>query len=118
MTARRQINEVRLFRQGAIQMRNNRHSAIAAVIALPWGGAGKPAAAQRHRGHHDGAMGDKMEKELNLTADQQAKMKQLMDADRAKMQALRRDQTLTKDQKMEQTRALHETMKKDMDSIL
>lgn len=99
---------------------STRHSAIATVIAIAIAvAAGGAAAAQGHPGHGAGhGMGDKMAKELNLTADQQAKLKQLMDADRAKMKAIHQDQSLTKEQKKQQTQALRETMKKDMDSIL
>ncbi|MCU1287214.1 MAG: hypothetical protein JWO13_3564 [Acidobacteriales bacterium] len=98
-----------------------RHSAIAMVIALALAiAAGGAAAAQGHPGHGagHGMMGDKLAKELNLTADQQAKLKQLMEADRAKMQALHQDQSLTKEQKMQQSQALRETMKNDMNSVL
>src|SRR3954469_3526518 len=75
-----------LMRQGAIKMRlSTRNSAIAMVIALALAiAAGGAAAAQGHpgQGGGPGMMGDKMAKELNLTADQQAKLKQLMEADR------------------------------------
>ena len=100
---------------------NNRHYVIAAAIALAVAlVAGGAAVAQEHPGHGNGPgmMGDKMAKKLNLTADQQAKLQQLMAADRAKMQALHQDQSLTKEQRMEQSRALRQTMKEDMDSVL
>jgi len=90
---------------------------IALALAIAAGGA---AAAQGHPGHGGGPgmMGDKMAKELNLTADQQTKLKQLMEADRAKMKALHQDQSLTAEQKKQQSQALRETMKNDMNSVL
>jgi Spy/CpxP family protein refolding chaperone len=66
--------------------------------------------------HHK--MGDRMAKELNLTADQQAKMKQIMQQDHASMKAIRDDQSLTKEQRQAKMQSLHESMKKDVDAIL
>jgi Spy/CpxP family protein refolding chaperone len=99
-----------------MKVNHRKNLAMAAIIALALiSGLGRAAIAQ---GEGQGHGGDKMAKELNLTADQQAKVKQIMEANHTKMQAIRNDQSLTQDQRQEQMRTLHESMKKDMAAVL
>jgi Spy/CpxP family protein refolding chaperone len=100
-----------------MQVNHKKNLAMAAIIALALSvGIAHAALAQHDPGQGPG--GQRMAKELNLTADQQAKVKQIMEANHAKMQAIRDDQSLTQEQRQEKMSALHESMKKDMAAVL
>jgi Spy/CpxP family protein refolding chaperone len=64
--------------------------------------------------HHRHEM---MAQQLNLTADQQAKLKSIHDAQRKEMEALK-TKSLTADQSREQRRALHKKYQEQMQSVL
>jgi Spy/CpxP family protein refolding chaperone len=99
-------------------MKLNHRKAItmAAIIALALSvGMAHAALAQEGSGH---GPGPGFAKELNLTADQQAKVKQIMEQNHASMKAIRDDQSLTPEQRHQKMSALHESMKTQMDAIL
>ena len=62
--------------------------------------------------------GQEMKKELNLTAAQEAKMKQVRESYKAKFEALKENDTLTQEQKRAQMKELMEAQKEEMKSIL
>lgn len=72
-----------------------------------------------HKGH-DKMMekGQEMKKELNLTAAQESKMKQVRASYKAKFDALRDNSTLTQEQKRAQMKELMEAQKEEMKGIL
>ena len=59
-----------------------------------------------HFRHHDGERGERMAKELGLTADQQVKMKDLFKQQHDAMKAIHDDTTLTKEQKQAKSREI------------
>jgi Spy/CpxP family protein refolding chaperone len=60
----------------------------------------------------------KMATELNLTEAQKTQLKGIHEQQRAKMQELRANTSLTKEQKMDQARALRESTHSQMTSLL
>jgi len=69
-----------------------------------------------HRHHRDRMK--KLSQELNLTADQQAKMKPIFQQARAQGKTIREDASLTKDQKMAKMKELHENTMAQLNGIL
>jgi protein CpxP len=67
--------------------------------------------------HHGNRM-QKLSQELNLTADQQAKMKPIFQQARAQGKTIREDAGLTKDQKMAKMKELHENTIAQLNGIL
>lgn len=65
-----------------------------------------------------GRDGANLQKELNLTADQQAKVTQIRSNFRNKTQALHNDQTLTQDQKRTQFKALMQQQQEQLKTVL
>lgn len=63
--------------------------------------------------HRGDAMND-----LNLTPDQQEKMKKMREDSRVKMEGIRNNTSLSDDQKGEQMKALHQEQRKNMEAIL
>jgi len=61
---------------------------------------------------------ERLDKELQLTADQKAKLKTYFESERKKMQALREDTSLTREQRQEKGKALREDLNKEMKSVL
>ena len=61
---------------------------------------------------------DQLDKELKLTADQKTKLKTYFEGERKKMQALRDDTSLTREQRQEKMRASREDLNKEMKSVL
>ena len=59
-----------------------------------------------------------MMSELNLTPDQQAKMKQLREDNRTKMEAIQNNTSLGDDQKQEQMKSLRIEQRKSMEAVL
>ena len=73
---------------------------------------------KEHRGHHKGGRGEGYEK-LNLTADQQARMKTLKENYKKQAEALKQQETsLTAAQMKEKRKALHEQHRAQFESIL
>jgi periplasmic protein CpxP/Spy len=59
-----------------------------------------------------------MMKELNLTADQKAKLKEMKEANKAKKEAILSDSKLTEEQKKEQLKEMHKGDGKNMQGVL
>ena len=80
----------------------------------------------QHQRHMKGKMGrmggkahmDHMAKELGLTDAQQTQLKSIHEQQRAKMQELRNNDTLTREQKMEQFKALRESTQSQVNNVL
>ncbi len=77
-------------------------------------GKGKPDKGGRDFGHR----GASLQKELNLTPDQQQKVSKIRDDYRTKMQALRNDNSIPQDQKKEKMRELMKQQQEEMKSVL
>jgi Spy/CpxP family protein refolding chaperone len=65
-----------------------------------------------------GARGEGLQKELNLSQDQQAKMTQIRTETRTKMQALRNDNSLSQDQKRAKMQELMKSQQEQVKTIL
>jgi Spy/CpxP family protein refolding chaperone len=65
-----------------------------------------------------GKRGADLQKELNLTADQQQKVSKIRSDYRTKMQALRTDNSVSQDQKKEKMRELMKQQQEEMKSVL
>lgn len=61
---------------------------------------------------------ERMAQHLGLTADQQAQIKALHEQERTQVEALRADQTLSREQKMEKRKALREATVRQVDALL
>ncbi len=68
--------------------------------------------------HHRGNRMQKLSQELNLTADQQAKIKPIFQQARAQGKTIHQDASLTKEQKMAKMKELHQTTMAQMNEIL
>ena len=77
--------------------------------------------AQTESGTHQGQHASRLEwlsKELNLTDDQQAKLKPILEEKSKQMKATREDSTLTQDQKSEKMKQIHESTHSQINGIL
>jgi Spy/CpxP family protein refolding chaperone len=72
----------------------------------------------KHKDRDSKSANSKRFKELNLTADQQAKMKDLREGFRTKMETIRNDQALTQAQKKEKMKDLADKRKEEIKNIL
>lgn len=79
-------------------------------------GVSLTAFSQRTEGHRN--MAPKMAKELNLTEEQQEKMKSVNESFKSKMQALRSDESLSKDAKGEKMKELAQSKRTEMQALL
>lgn len=70
-----------------------------------------------HRGGMRGGMNPQLMKQLNLTPDQQTKLKALNESMKTKRDAIKNDASLSDDQKKEAFRALMKENMKDRDAI-
>lgn len=93
--------------------------ALAAAVFLPNVHAAqeKGPKGDRHRGD-PAAMHARMAQELGLTADQQAKIKAIREQERTQGEAIRADQSLSREQKMEKRKALREATVQQIDAVL
>jgi periplasmic protein CpxP/Spy len=92
------------------------------VFAQTSGDTGQenPQAQTAPKGYHK-HHGDRMQKlsqELNLTADQQAKIKPIFQQAHAQAKTIHQDTTLNKDQKMAKMKELHQNAMAQMNEIL
>jgi Spy/CpxP family protein refolding chaperone len=79
------------------------------------------AQAQTENGTHHGQRAGHLEwlsKELNLTDDQKAKVKPILDEQTKQMRAMQEDSSLTQDQKREKMKQLHQTTHSQINEIL
>jgi Spy/CpxP family protein refolding chaperone len=80
----------------------------------------------QHQRHMKGKMGrmggkahmDRMAKELGLTDAQQTQLKSIHEQQRTKVQELRNNDSLTREQKMEQLKALRESTQSQVNNVL
>ncbi len=78
-----------------------------------------PQAQTAPKGHrHHGERMQKLSQELNLTADQQAKIKPIFQQARTQGKTIHQDASLTKEQKMAKMKELHQTTMAQMNEIL
>jgi biopolymer transport protein ExbB/TolQ len=61
---------------------------------------------------------EQLDKQLQLTADQKTKLKTYFEGERKKMQDMRADTSLTREQRQEKMRAVRENLNKEMKSVL
>src|SRR5580765_6271573 len=61
---------------------------------------------------------EQLDKELTLTADQKTKLKGYFEGERKKMQEMRADTSLTREQRQEKMKASREDLNKEMKSVL
>lgn len=61
---------------------------------------------------------EQLDKALTLTADQKAKLKTYFEGERKKMQDMRADTSLTREQRQEKMKAVREDLQKEMKSVL
>jgi len=61
---------------------------------------------------------EQLDKQLQLTADQKTKLKTYFEGERKKMQDMRADTSLTREQRQEKMRAVREDLNKEMKSVL
>ena len=61
---------------------------------------------------------EQLDKQLQLTADQKTKLKAYFEGERKKMQDMRADTSLTREQRQEKMRAIREDLQKEMKSVL
>ena len=91
------------------------------VFAQSTGDAGQesPQAQTAPKGYrHHGDRMQKLSQELNLTADQQAKIKPIFQQAHAQAKTIHQDTTLNKDQKKAKFKELHQTTMAQMNEIL
>jgi protein CpxP len=77
--------------------------------------------AQTESGQHHGQRANQLErlsKELNLTDDQKAKVKPILEEQTKQMKTMREDSTLTEDQKREKMKLIHQSTHSQINDIL
>jgi Spy/CpxP family protein refolding chaperone len=79
---------------------------------------GDSSSAQNGRNWKDHNGGANLQKELNLTEEQQAKVKEIRNGFRSKAEALRNDQSLTQEQKQTQFRTLMQQQQEQLKTVL
>jgi len=92
----------------------------AAVIAAPAVRAdeAKPEKRVERRGGPGGANLEQLAEQLGLSADQKAKLAPVLKAQAEKMRALREDQSLAREEKMEKMRAFRDEGNKAIEAVL
>jgi len=81
--------------------------------------AGSPTAGTPTAGEHQrGDFMQMLSQKLNLTADQQAKLKPILEQQHQQMRALKTDTSLTPEQKQAKMKELHESTHNQINSIL
>lgn len=88
-----------------------------ALALVLFAGAAQAQTKKDTAGFHHRQGHEMMTKELNLTADQQAKMKSIHDAQRKEMESLK-TKSLTAEQSKEQRKTLHKKYHEQMQSVL
>ena len=73
---------------------------------------------KQHKNGKDFARSAAIQKELDLSADQQAKLAQIKDGFKGKVQSIRTDQALTQDQKKEKMHELRKEQQEQMKTVL
>ena len=91
---------------------------IQAEDTTPAPAGGPPAEHREEFGRHGKERGDRIFKELGLTADQQAKMKAFGEEQKAAAEALRADTSLTSEQKKEKRTQIWQDFKTKREAVL
>jgi periplasmic protein CpxP/Spy len=81
-------------------------------------GQDNPQAQSAPNGHHRGKRMQKLTQELNLTPDQQTKIKPIFQQAHAQAKTIRQDTTLNQDQKRAKFKDLHQTTMAQLNEIL
>jgi protein CpxP len=81
-------------------------------------GQDNPQAQPTPKGHRHGQRMQKLTQELNLTPDQQTKIKPIFQQAHAQAKTIRQDATLNKDQKMAKMKELHQNTMAQLNGIL
>ena len=81
-------------------------------------GQENPQAQTAPKGHRHGQRMQKLTQELNLTPDQQTKIKPIFQQAHAQAKTIRQDATLNKDQKMAKMKELHQNTMAQLNEIL
>jgi protein CpxP len=76
-----------------------------------------PAQSEMHQGQHGNRL-EWLSKELNLTDEQKAKVKPILEDQEKQMHAIREDSSLSQDQKHEKMMQIHETTHSQINGIL
>ena len=78
-----------------------------------------------HKGHHRGMGGEDvdqrlghMSRELNLTDDQKAKLKPVLEDEMKQMQAVRDDSSLSREQRRDKMMQIHQSTKPQVEAVL
>ena len=95
-----------------------RKMALLAVLALGAALAFGPRALARGRHANSQKMLQRMSKQLNLTDDQKARIKPILDEEATQINALRADKTLARDQKRARTADIHSAAQDKITPIL
>jgi periplasmic protein CpxP/Spy len=110
-------------------MRNTKYGMLLAIamlfvgysVAAPKAAMAQDQSAQGQGGYHQGQRGnhlDMLSKQLNLSDDQKAKIKPILDDQQKQMQALRDDSSLSQDQRHEKMKQIHEASDAKINDIL
>lgn len=68
--------------------------------------------------HHAITRKSDMMQQLNLTAEQQAKLKAMREADRAKVEAIQQNEALSSEEKMQQVRSIRQSQRQALEDLL
>jgi len=94
-------------------------AALAAIPVLQAQPAeGQAPARERGPGGRGGPNLEMIAEELGLSADQKAKLAPVMKHQAEQMQAIRQDESLSREQRMEKVRAIREAGRKDIEAVL
>lgn len=96
-------------------------AALAAIPALQAQSTESPAPARERGPGGPGGRGPNLEmiaEELGLSADQKAKLAPIMKHQAEQMQAIRQDESLSREQRMEKVRTIREAGRKDIEAVL
>jgi periplasmic protein CpxP/Spy len=77
----------------------------------------RPALAQEHHATAESRL-EEMSKQLNLTDDQKAKLKPILQDEAQQMQAVHNDASLSQDQKKAKAKEIHEAFKPQINNVL
>ncbi len=93
-------------------------SGLQAQDAAPAPGAPAAATTGTDGGHHGGNMLERLTKELDLTADQQTKIKPILDTFHTQMQSVHSDTSLSQEDRRSKMKDARETMNSGINAVL
>jgi protein CpxP len=99
-------------------MNKNRRIVIGSLLfGLAIALTARPALAQEHQATAESRL-EEMSKQLNLTDDQKAKLKPILQDEAQQLQAVHNDASLSQDQKKAKAREIHAASKPQINSVL